>query len=151
MPASLGATVPDRSGRGPAAAAERPRTMEQHPAARAARRRPRPRPRAAVPFAAIVAPSPEIHRHWLYRGAREGLCWSSLALDRALVTEEAADLRLCSPDWTRTNNPAINSRMLCQLSYGGSAGATHWLDEGTPPEGELFGGPARVSGCAQHR
>ena len=29
---------------------------------------------------------------------------------------------LCSPDWTRTNNPAINSRMLCQLSYGGRAG-----------------------------
>ena len=24
-----------------------------------------------------------------------------------------------SPGWTRTNNPAINSRMLCQLSYGG--------------------------------
>ncbi len=25
----------------------------------------------------------------------------------------------CSSDWTRTSNPAINSRMLCQLSYGG--------------------------------
>lgn len=25
-----------------------------------------------------------------------------------------------SPNWTRTNNPSINSRMLCQLSYGGS-------------------------------
>ena len=24
-----------------------------------------------------------------------------------------------SPEWTRTTNPAINSRMLCQLSYGG--------------------------------
>lgn len=24
-----------------------------------------------------------------------------------------------SPDWTRTSNPSINSRMLCQLSYGG--------------------------------
>ncbi len=24
-----------------------------------------------------------------------------------------------SSDWTRTSNPAINSRMLCQLSYGG--------------------------------
>ena len=24
-----------------------------------------------------------------------------------------------SPNWTRTNNPSINSRMLCQLSYGG--------------------------------
>jgi hypothetical protein len=25
-----------------------------------------------------------------------------------------------SPEWTRTTNPAINSRMLCQLSYGGT-------------------------------
>ena len=25
-----------------------------------------------------------------------------------------------SPDWTRTNNPPVNSRMLCQLSYRGS-------------------------------
>ena len=24
-----------------------------------------------------------------------------------------------SPTWTRTKNPPINSRMLCQLSYGG--------------------------------
>lgn len=28
-------------------------------------------------------------------------------------------LIVCSPDWTRTSNPSINSRMLCQLSYGG--------------------------------
>jgi hypothetical protein len=26
-----------------------------------------------------------------------------------------------SPDWTRTSNPLINSQMLCQLSYQGSA------------------------------
>lgn len=26
-----------------------------------------------------------------------------------------------SPDWTRTSNRPINSRMLCQLSYGGPA------------------------------
>ncbi|CAD5945139.1 protein of unknown function [Streptomyces sp. KY75] len=25
-----------------------------------------------------------------------------------------------SPDWTRTSNPPVNSRMLCQLSYRGS-------------------------------
>ena len=25
----------------------------------------------------------------------------------------------CSPAWTRTRNPSVNSRMLCQLSYGG--------------------------------
>ena len=28
-----------------------------------------------------------------------------------------------SPGWTRTNNPSVNSRMLCQLSYRGSAAA----------------------------
>jgi hypothetical protein len=27
----------------------------------------------------------------------------------------------CSPGWTRTNNPPVNSRMLCQLSYRGPA------------------------------
>ena len=32
---------------------------------------------------------------------------------------QTADLGWCSSGWTRTNNPAINSRMLCQLSYGG--------------------------------
>jgi hypothetical protein len=26
---------------------------------------------------------------------------------------------LYSPGWTRTNNPPVNSRMLCQLSYRG--------------------------------
>ena len=28
-----------------------------------------------------------------------------------------------SPDWTRISNPSINSRMLCQLSYGGPLSA----------------------------
>jgi hypothetical protein len=32
---------------------------------------------------------------------------------------EALTCGLGSPEWTRTTNPAINSRMLCQLSYGG--------------------------------
>ncbi len=27
----------------------------------------------------------------------------------------------CSPGWARTSDPSINSRMLCQLSYGGPA------------------------------
>ena len=38
-----------------------------------------------------------------------------------------------SSDWTRTSNPAINSRMLCQLSYGGPSGVrvvtTRWRIE----------------------
>ena len=28
----------------------------------------------------------------------------------------------CSPGWTRTTNPSVNSRMLCQLSYRGLLG-----------------------------
>src|SRR5205823_3053956 len=31
--------------------------------------------------------------------------------------------RNSSPGWTRTNNPPVNSRMLCQLSYRGLAAA----------------------------
>src|SRR5690242_7815743 len=29
----------------------------------------------------------------------------------------------CSPGWTRTTNPSVNSRMLCQLSYRGPLSA----------------------------
>ena len=36
---------------------------------------------------------------------------------------QAADLGCCSPGWTRTNNPSVNSRMLCQLSYRGRLAA----------------------------
>ena len=41
---------------------------------------------------------------------------------RRLLICVSADQRpsSCSPGWTRTNNPPINSRMLCQLSYRGS-------------------------------
>ncbi len=28
-------------------------------------------------------------------------------------------ISVSSPGWTRTNNPPVNSRMLCQLSYRG--------------------------------
>ena len=45
-----------------------------------------------------------------------GIKWGRLA---TLPIGSRSGLRVCSPDWTRTNNPAINSRMLCQLSYGG--------------------------------
>ena len=31
-----------------------------------------------------------------------------------------AGLSCSSPGWTRTNNPPVNSRMLCQLSYRGT-------------------------------
>src|SRR4051812_14204555 len=32
---------------------------------------------------------------------------------------QAIGLGFCSPAWTRTKNPPVNSRMLCQLSYRG--------------------------------
>ena len=35
--------------------------------------------------------------------------------------DSIADEDLSSPGWTRTNNPPVNSRMLCQLSYRGLA------------------------------
>jgi hypothetical protein len=38
-----------------------------------------------------------------------------------MIIYKASDLAFCSPDWTRTSNRPINSRMLCQLSYGGPA------------------------------
>jgi hypothetical protein len=54
---------------------------------------------------------------------------------------QACDLAFCSPDWTRTSNPSINSRMLCQLSYGGSLGP--WI---RLPHGRV--GPYRDTGWA---
>src|SRR6266576_450222 len=39
---------------------------------------------------------------------------------------------LSSPGWTRTNNPPVNSRMLCQLSY-----------RGTVLSGRIVAAPAR--------
>jgi hypothetical protein len=43
---------------------------------------------------------------------------------------------LYSPGWTRTNNPPVNSRMLCQLSYRGSAAEFGFgmVPEGSRPE-----------------
>ena len=49
--------------------------------------------------------------------------------------------RACSPSWTRTNNPAINSRMLCQLSYRGKHSA-HTAG-GLPARTTLAYGPQR--------
>src|SRR5512146_457802 len=52
--------------------------------------------------------------------------------------------RRSSPGWTRTNNPPINSRMLCQLSYRGSVPRAHISKVGT--EGKIglpYGGSGR--------
>ena len=45
-----------------------------------------------------------------------GINWSAM---QAGQRPQASDLRVCSPDWTRTSNLPINSRLLCQLSYRG--------------------------------
>ena len=37
-----------------------------------------------------------------------------------LATRAFPQKLVSSPGWTRTNNPSVNSRMLCQLSYRGS-------------------------------
>lgn len=45
-------------------------------------------------------------------------------MDHSRTTARTADPKarhLSSPNWTRTNNLPINSRLLCQLSYGGSS------------------------------
>ena len=48
--------------------------------------------------------------------SKVGIKWSR---NRAGQGLQASDLRVCSPDWTRTSNLPINSRLLCQLSYRG--------------------------------
>ena len=44
----------------------------------------------------------------------------SAADDEAPDTTGVRGLVVGSPDWTRTNNLPVNSRLLCQLSYAGS-------------------------------
>ena len=61
-------------------------------------------------------------RH-LARGGRDPR--ASHGWRRAAVSVQRCDLGEGSSDWTRTSNPAINSRMLCQLSYGGPS-RTRW-------------------------
>ena len=42
---------------------------------------------------------------------------------RGIAAESRSTQSRSSPGWTRTNNPSVNSRMLCQLSYRGLAAA----------------------------
>jgi hypothetical protein len=46
-----------------------------------------------------------------------GAIWSPKLKTESLAF---AGLSCSSPGWTRTNNPPVNSRMLCQLSYRGT-------------------------------
>ena len=62
--------------------------------------------------------------------ARRGLCGYDRLTVRPTCTEglrgggpPVARRPESSPGWTRTNNPPVNSRMLCQLSYRGLAAA----------------------------
>ena len=43
-------------------------------------------------------------------------------------------LQLGSSGWTRTNNPAVNSRTLCQLSYRGLTGRGLYMDGFAEPK-----------------
>ena len=45
-----------------------------------------------------------------------------------------ARLPLGSSGWTRTNNPAVNSRTLCQLSYRGLTGPGLYMDRTAEPK-----------------
>jgi predicted NodU family carbamoyl transferase len=64
-------------------------------------------------------------RHLAPRSACTPLAFSPAALwrpeARRLKSPAYAGLSSSSPGWTRTNNPPVNSRMLCQLSYRGTA------------------------------
>jgi hypothetical protein len=82
---------------------------------------------------------------------RARLLCVSCARQRLEKSAHASDQGFCSPDWTRTNNPAINSRMLCQLSYGGSAGATRWPVESTSPARRGRAGTRPGGGAPGHR
>lgn len=63
---------------------------------------------------AIAAVLEDIFEDRLRR--KVGKVWDSPA---APIGAHALTYWFGSPDWTRTSNPSINSRMLCQLSYGG--------------------------------
>ncbi len=47
---------------------------------------------------------------------REPVCRRHLGRLGAVIAKARVQ---SSPGWTRTNNPSVNSRMLCQLSYRG--------------------------------
>ena len=49
----------------------------------------------------------------------------SAADDEAPDTTGVRGLVVGSPDWTRTNNLPVNSRLLCQLSYRGMLPGNH--------------------------
>ncbi len=69
---------------------------------------------------------------------------------RRALTRRTCDVELSgSPGWTRTNNPPVNSRMLCQLSYRGSRrqtiarSASGWLNRFAHFAARPGAGPAR--------
>ena len=41
-------------------------------------------------------------------------------------TPVSCDTGVNSPSWARTNDTAVNSRVLCQLSYGGMKERSGW-------------------------
>ena len=87
------------------------------------------------------------------RGKRWGKSWR---LDLALHVERAVcGLFGSSPGWTRTNNPPVNSRMLCQLSYRGtvlgSRGIVAVARRALPRLRVLFPAAPEALSCARDR
>ncbi len=71
---------------------------------------------AAIPHS--VAPMrwrTRVLSHRVRRSSRAATADPATTKPRALARGFAP----CSSGWTRTSNPSVNSRMLCQLSYGG--------------------------------
>ena len=54
-------------------------------------------------------------------GTKSGTKWPPAPPPLDDESSVLAGLSSYSPGWTRTNNPPVNSRMLCQLSYRGTA------------------------------
>src|SRR5439155_25279069 len=61
--------------------------------------------------------------HLGHEEAASGKSWAKVRARRLcpkIRKEPVCGLFQSSPGWTRTNNPPVNSRMLCQLSYRGT-------------------------------
>jgi hypothetical protein len=66
------------------------------------------------------------HRQGISQVATASLGWNNRSIrvmsadtSKRCPKSFAGYTTACSPGWTRTSNPSVNSRMLCQLSYRG--------------------------------
>jgi hypothetical protein len=56
-----------------------------------------------------------------------------------------------SPGWTRTNNPPVNSQMLCQLSYRGTRSGGRMIAALRPVSPTPISTAKRIDGLGQLR